>query len=657
MIDATLPRDWRLTAISEVADVIMGQSPPSKTYNTNSDGLPFFQGKAEFGDETPVPVKWCTAPTRIAEPDDILLSVRAPVGATNIASESCGIGRGLAALRSIPELLEPWYLLYALRLFEPLLVNRGQGSTFNAINQKDIESVKIPLPPLSEQRRIVDSLRQADDLRCLRREADARMADLQASLFEEMFGAAIVAPKDWPVERLKKLGEVSYGLTVNQERRKAGDERPYLRVGNVYRWQLDLSDLETIGTLDGDTEKYSMLEGDVLVVEGHANPKELGRAAVWNGEVQGCLHQNHILRVRPDTSKITSNYLMGFINSALGRNHMLRYGKTSSGLYTINSTDLAKIPVVCPPIELQLEFEQRYAACKAIDTQLPTIIARLNDLLDSLRARAFTGELTAAWREQHAAQLHDEAVQHDIALGARPARPRLLDFESGLVTQEEKDAFARRMQEVLVPAAERLAQIVTPTIQLSDVLKIEPLIDLSELVAPLSEYQATVNAKMFEGLKQVSESARESLAKSIEPIHALIQSVSEAQQQRVLEWAEKISRWAALVTRRLDEEHPRYHSLRALSDEQYGVYLAALQSDGYFTAESLLDEDDLTVDNVRRTLALLETLGLVARVNVPAAPTGAALFYVPAYRVPAPDDDSRDDDLAALEATFPGVAA
>ena len=87
------------------------------------------------------------------------------------------------------------------------------------------------------------------------------------------------------------------------------------------------------------------------------------------------------------------------------------------------------------------------------------------------------------------------------------------------------------------------------------------------------------------------------------------------------------------------------------------MYLAALQSDGYFTAESLLDEDDLPVDNVRRTLALLETLGLVVRVNVPAAPTGTALFYVIAYRAPVPDDDGRDDDLGALEATFPELAA
>jgi len=514
-----------------------------------------------------------------------------------------------------------------------------------AIDQRQLSRFLIPLPPLSEQRRIVDILRQANDLRCLRREADARMADLQASLFEEMFGAAIVAQKDWHVERLKKLGEVSYGLTVNQKRRNAGNERPYLRVGNVYRWQLDLSDLETIGTLDGDTEKYSLLEGDVLVVEGHANPKELGRAAVWNGAVQGCLHQNHILRVRLDTSKITSNYLMGFINSTLGRHHMLRYGKTSSGLYTINSTDLAKIPVVCPPIELQLEFEQCYAACKVIDKQLPTIIARLNDLLDSLRARAFTGELTAAWREQNAKLSQEEAAQRDIALGLRPQRG--MDFVADRDTPDGKEAFDRQVQETLRLTVAQLVEAIKPKVRLEDILKIEPLVDLNKLLMPvLAEYPATGNSSLLRGIEQLSETTRETLAESVRSVQTLVQSAGEAHQRQIVELAGQIAQMAAYV-----------HSLRALSNKQYCVYLAALQNDGYFTAESLLDKDDLPVDNMRRTLALLETLGLVTCVNVPAAPTGAALFYVPAYRVPMPDDDSRDDDLSALEDAFPRLAA
>ncbi len=97
----------------EIASITMGQSPPSSTYNFNNEGLPFFQGKADFGEVHPTPRVWCTAPNKIAEPGDILLSVRAPVGPTNIANDQCCIGRGLAAVRgegrSITQYIYNWF--------------------------------------------------------------------------------------------------------------------------------------------------------------------------------------------------------------------------------------------------------------------------------------------------------------------------------------------------------------------------------------------------------------------------------------------------------------------------------------------------------------------------------------------------------------------
>ena len=94
-----IPKHWQLKKLGEVCQIIMGQSPPSTTYNKNGIGLPFFQGKAEFTELYPIAEKWCNAPNKIAEPNDILLSVRAPVGTTNIANIKCCIGRGLAAIR------------------------------------------------------------------------------------------------------------------------------------------------------------------------------------------------------------------------------------------------------------------------------------------------------------------------------------------------------------------------------------------------------------------------------------------------------------------------------------------------------------------------------------------------------------------------------
>jgi type I restriction enzyme S subunit len=146
--------EWRRLSEGDVAEVIMGQSPPGKTYNEKGEGLPFFQGKADFGNLHPTPRRWCTAPKKIAEPGDVLISVRAPVGPTNLCAETCCIGRGLAAIRP-GHRTDSKFLLFALRAMEPEIIQRGQGSTFSAITKRDLLSCQIPLPPLDEQRRIV----------------------------------------------------------------------------------------------------------------------------------------------------------------------------------------------------------------------------------------------------------------------------------------------------------------------------------------------------------------------------------------------------------------------------------------------------------------------------------------------------------------------
>lgn len=150
-----IPNSWLDVKLDDIAIIIQGQSPPSSTYNNEQIGLPFFQGKAEFTDLHPVVKVWCKEPTKIAEPNDILLSVRAPVGSTNLANVKCGIGRGLSAIR-----YEYAYkfVFYYLRLIERELDKRGTGTTFKAISGDVVRNTHIPLPPLNEQSRIVDKL-------------------------------------------------------------------------------------------------------------------------------------------------------------------------------------------------------------------------------------------------------------------------------------------------------------------------------------------------------------------------------------------------------------------------------------------------------------------------------------------------------------------
>ena len=132
--------------LSEVAEIIMGQSPDSNSYNNTEMGLPFYQGKTEFSDKyIGSPVTWCSSPCRIAEKNDILMSVRAPVGDVNIATEKCCIGRGLASIRPLDG--ESTFLFYALKLKKAEIASKGNGSTFKAINKETVHSITIPDVP------------------------------------------------------------------------------------------------------------------------------------------------------------------------------------------------------------------------------------------------------------------------------------------------------------------------------------------------------------------------------------------------------------------------------------------------------------------------------------------------------------------------------
>ncbi|MEW6565066.1 MAG: N-6 DNA methylase [Spirochaetota bacterium] len=148
---------WPMVKLGEVCEIIAGQSPEGEFYNEIGEGTPFYQGKTEFTDKyIGSPVKWTTKETKIALKDDILISVRAPVGPVNIATQRICIGRGLAAIRVSSKILMQ-YLFYLLKAKESEIRGNG-GAVFDSISKKDIEEITIPLPPLEVQSRIVEKI-------------------------------------------------------------------------------------------------------------------------------------------------------------------------------------------------------------------------------------------------------------------------------------------------------------------------------------------------------------------------------------------------------------------------------------------------------------------------------------------------------------------
>ena len=156
-----IPVDWEVVKLSKTSEINMGQSPPSTDCNEQGDGLPFYQGNAEFGPKYPSPQKWCNRPKKIADEGDILISVRAPVGKINIAPHKCCIGRGIAAVKAKD--VDDGFLYQSMLWHRKALQKIAQESTSQAINYRELSEMLILLPPLPEQKKIAEILTTLDD--------------------------------------------------------------------------------------------------------------------------------------------------------------------------------------------------------------------------------------------------------------------------------------------------------------------------------------------------------------------------------------------------------------------------------------------------------------------------------------------------------------
>ena len=217
-----IPDEWEVVKLGdeEVTVLIMGQSPPSSTYNNAGIGLPFLQGNAEFGEMYPIPVLSCSHPIKITEKNDILLSVRAPVGDVNIAPFKSCIGRELAAIRPKGNKLDYFFLFYYLKLRSRLFESLSMGSTFKAIRKMEIEKFRVLLPPLPEQKKIAEILSTVDQAIEKVDEAIVKTKRVKKGLMQELLNKGIGhkefkqteigrIPDEWKVVR---LGDISLDL-------------------------------------------------------------------------------------------------------------------------------------------------------------------------------------------------------------------------------------------------------------------------------------------------------------------------------------------------------------------------------------------------------------------------------------------------------------
>jgi type I restriction enzyme S subunit len=270
----------------------------------------------------------------------------------------------------------------------------AHGVAMLHMTKAGMEAWQIPLPPLAEQRRIAEVLDRAEALRAKRRAALAQLDDLTQAIFLDLFGDPVTNPKGWP--ETKSLGDVAdmvSGITKGRALpTKATREVPYLAVSNVQDRALSMSVVKKIAATEDEISRYRLMPDDLLLTEG-GDPDKLGRGTLWNSELPECIHQNHIFRVRLTTDEVNPLFLNWLVGSQRGKRYFLRSAKQTTGIASINMTQLRGFPLLLPPLALQHDFARRIAAVEKLKTAHRASLAEMDALFAALQHRAFRGEL------------------------------------------------------------------------------------------------------------------------------------------------------------------------------------------------------------------------------------------------------------------------
>ena len=380
-----LPETWESRALGEVADITMGQSPPGSSYNQISDGCPFLQGNAEFGVELPAPSYWTTEPRKMARKGSVLFSVRAPIGAVNIANTDYCIGRGLSSVSLHRG--DNKYLYYLLRYLKPSIEQKGTGSTFKSITKTTLEDLVVPLPPLDTQRKIVAILDKAEATQRLRAEADALTQELQRSAFLEIFGNPVKNEKGWVKKPLREFGEIITGNTPPRERAEYyGNHIEWIKSDNINTPFTYLTRSEEMLSKQGADVGRIAPKGSVLITCIAGSISCIGNTAIADREVA---FNQQINAIVPNKS-VNPVFLYHLFRNSQG---YIQKFSTHSMKGMISKGVLSSIPLILPPVEIQNSFASIAQQIEEIRNQQHESTYEVSSLLNALMSKAFIGEL------------------------------------------------------------------------------------------------------------------------------------------------------------------------------------------------------------------------------------------------------------------------
>lgn len=398
---------WERVRLGDLAEVINGAAFRSELFNNVGRGEPLVRirdvgkGAAQVHYDGPYEKR------HVIDHGHILVGMDGDFRVAPWAGSRALLNQRVCRLKVVDsKLYNSRFLLQVLQPYLDAIQAVTSSVTVKHLSSRTIQDVPIPLPPRMEQERIVDAidehLSRLNAADSALRSAQARLDVLEARSLDEAF---LSLDSRAPIGQ---HAEVRGGIQKQPKRKPRDNPAPFLRVANVGHGFTDLEDVHEVELFEGELERYRLQSGDLLVVEGNGSPGQIGRSAVWHGEIEDCVHQNHLIRVRPGPD-LDPEFLGLYWNIPSTRAQLTALASSTSGLHTLSTAKVKRIEVPMVPLEEQRAIVDRLSAQIVafghLRVTLGTARARQASVRRSTLGAAFAGQLVPQEPEDEPASL------------------------------------------------------------------------------------------------------------------------------------------------------------------------------------------------------------------------------------------------------------